>query len=360
MRSLLLALFWSTVGLCAVAVHLGRSAPAMEGTRAPRRWPSPPPLGVNFCAYPDARTSPFILDAETGAIVPCTLPDGGVSTCWASHPGRDAEGQSHLIAHRRGTSRGRNASADELFGMERYTFPAGRLLERVLLDVPPIGPVCWSPDRSDRILFAGGDSRLYLHDFATGMRTNRFAPAPTPRPLQWQGTPPGGGPVLIHDPCWPAVPGLGGRLLASMTLYEDDAWGSRGPQLWWLELDSGNATIVAAGRVIVSDEAGSISAQEEERRPCVGTARDGTLMLAYLARTPDRSSWDLWVAPIRLVGPGHAPRVLLSTRRKLAEGCAPLALAFSTDGRSVYVSKLDKRSTGSWGTLRCCPVDEGS
>jgi hypothetical protein len=360
--SLFLAGFWSAAGLCAVAVYLGRSAPATPVSYAPQRWPSSPLVGVNFCNDSSTRAAPFALNLETGTIVSGTLPDVSHLDLLGFSPWRDAAGEFHLIARRR-ASTGGNDSADEVFGLSRYAFPSGRLLDHVSVDTLPIGAVCWFPDRSDRIVFGAADGRLYLHDFAAGPSAQRLARAP--RPLRWQGDPPGGGPIQIQDPCWPAEPRLGGRLLVALTYDADDDDSPRGrgqgPHLWWLRLDPDTATIAAEARVIVPDRGGgsSIPADEEERFPCVGTAHDGTLMLAYLARSRCASSWDLRVAPLASPGPDHAPAVLGSSSRTLAAGCVPLALAFATDGQSVYVSRRGDNVGGPLGTLRLYAVAPG-
>jgi hypothetical protein len=147
-----------------------------------------------------------------------------------------------------------------------------------------------------------------------------------------------------------------------MTLDAPDCQRGLGPQLWWLRLDPDAATIAATGRVIVPDlTAGdAIAANEEERLPCVGTARDGTLMLAYLARGCDAVNWDLRVAPIAAAGPDRPACVLRSSGRKLAEGCIPLALHFSADGRWVYASLRDESLGGAWGTLHRYAVPDRS
>jgi hypothetical protein len=360
--SLFLACFWSAASLCTVAVYLGRSAPATPVSDAPRRWASPPLAGINLCTNARAQEAPFVLDLETGAIVPDPLPDVTGLDLLGFSPWRDAAGQTHLIARPRRASPARNNSTDDPCGLLRYAFPSGRLLDRVSVDTLPIGTVCWCPDQSDRILFGGADGRLYLHDFAAGLPATQHAPPVRPRPLEWQGGAPGSGPVQIQNPCWPAAPELGGLILASITFDADDSPRGSGPQLWWLRLDPDTATIAAAGRVIVPDRAGggTIPADEEERLPCVARARDGRLMLAYLTRDPASQTWDLWVAPIAPAGPGRAASVLRSRRRKLAGHCIPLALAFSADGRSVYVSLCDERLGPSWGTLRRYPVADGS
>jgi hypothetical protein len=362
--SFFLAGFWSAAGLCAVAVYLGRSAPATAVSYAPQRWPSSPLVGVNFCNDSSPRAAPFVLNPETGAIVSGSLPDASHLDLLGFSPWRDVAGEFHLIARRRACPGG-NDSADEMFGLSRYAFPSGRLLDHVSADTLPIGAVCWFPDRSDRIVFAAADGRLYLHDFAAGPPAERLAAAPRPRPLRWQGDPPWGGPIQIQDPCWPAEPRLGGRLLVAMTHDADDADSpsgqGQGPQLWWLRLDPDTATIAAEARVIVPDRGGrsSISADEEERLPCIGTAHDGTLMLAYLARSRRASSWDLRVAPMGSPRPDRPPSVLRSSGRTLAEGCVPLALAFAADGQWVYVSRRGDNLGGPWGTLRRYAVAPG-
>ena len=289
---------------------------------------------------------------ETEAIVSCTLPDARNLDLLGFSPWRDAEGQSHVIVRRKGSSVGRGDGGDEPSELERYSFPAGRLLDRVALDHSLFGRVCWSPDRSKRILFVGGDLRLYLHEFSDEEEDRGFAAASRPRPVVWRGVPPGVGPVRFQDPCWPSATALGGRLIVSLYLGENASGPYLGPQLWWLQLDPNDATIVTAGRLIVPDEGGSTLAHEEERLPCVGTAPDGTPLLAYMAHASNRSSWDLWVVPITCDGPTRAPRVLSSSRRKLAEGCVGWALAFSADGRSIYVSLREENSGGLRGTLR--------
>ena len=102
----------------------------------------------------------------------------------------------------------------------RSTFPAGRAAGRLTLDVLPFGLVCWAPDRSDRILFTGGDHRLYLTDFPEGAGTGR-EPA-SPRPLRWRTEPPGVGEFRFRNPCWPGKPALGGRLLVALNYREAD------------------------------------------------------------------------------------------------------------------------------------------
>ena len=173
-----------------------------------------------------------------------------------------------------------------------------------------------------------------------------------PRPGSAQST-------LFQDPYWPSGRDLGGRLIVSLCPRENGAGLYGDPQLWWLKVDPDQATIVASGRLIVTSGDGSTLEQEEERLSCVQRAKDGTPLLAYLARASDRSSYDLWVAPITFDESNRAPRVLQSARHRVAEGCTALALGFSADGRRIYVSLRNERQSGMLGILCCFPVSAG-
>jgi hypothetical protein len=47
----------------------------------------------------------------------------------------------------------------------------------------------------------------------------------------------------------------------------------------------------------------------------------------------------LWVTPIASTWGDGVPKAVISAGRKLAEGCYPVAPAFSADGRWVYVMR---------------------
>jgi hypothetical protein len=95
-----------------------------------------------------------LLDTETGGVMPVLF--AGARRCFRAScsPWRDGEGQYHLLA------RASDASS-EGYSLVRYTFPARRILSDVRITTPLLGDMCWFPDRSDRILFAGSDRRLY-------------------------------------------------------------------------------------------------------------------------------------------------------------------------------------------------------
>jgi hypothetical protein len=247
--------------------------------------------------------------------------------------------------------------ADGAFALTRYTYPAGQILDQVPVDLVPWGQVCWFPDRSDRILFANGDFSLYCYDFRAREGQRGPARSVRPRPLRWQCDSPGFGRVQFQDPCWPGSPELGGRLIVSAFVGDGPSGPYPGPRLWWLKVDPDRATILAAGRLIVSDGDAPALADEEERMPCVHTTRDGTTLLAYLSRPNQHARQELWVASITVEKSSRGPQVLRSARRKVAGDCVAVALAFAPDGRTIHVSVHDeKHPLGMWGALRSYPV----
>src|SRR5262249_52790633 len=161
----------------------------------------------------------------------------------------------------------------------RFTFPAGRVLNQVKIDLLPSRRPCWFPDGTDRILFAGNDRRLYVFEFPEVRGTGRSDAAP-PRALRWEVEPPAAGEVWVGDPCWPGAPALGGRLIVALYRVEDPSRPEWTPHLWWLQLSPDGDAIVGAERVIVPEEPGRGEVPPHELLPSVGTASDGTLLLA--------------------------------------------------------------------------------
>ena len=202
-----------------------------------------------------------------------------------------------------------------------------------------------APDRSDLILFAAGDGRLYRYDFPRGDDA---------RGDGGRGPSACSGGARRVRPTWASSgiragrddPALGARILVARVAREagDASQSPPGQQLWWLELDPDVTAVVAAGRLIVPDGQGSAVARREERLPAVGRAGDGAPLLAYLARSPEDATWELWVAPIVPAAAGGAPRVLASSGRRLAEGCTAVAPTFSPDGRWIFAASHDARS----------------
>lgn len=335
-------LLWVVAGIGIIAVLLGRSAPEPMPDRLPRLPAHPRYLGIKGSWFSDHPDTPRLLDTETGAVSLYTA--GGTQGLdeLSCSPWQDGEGRYHLAGRWRDFMGDRSRGLPDGSGLARCTFPEGLVLDRVGLDVSVWGRPCWAPDVSDRVLFTGGDGQLYLYD-SPEVRTSDPAP---PQVLRWQTDALGTGVSWQRDPCWSSLPALGGRLLVSQLPRSSQSGPTPGFQLWWLELSADGGSIVGAEQVIVPEGLGPTSPRDEERLPNVGLSRDGTPLLAYLARDRGQANWELWLMPIAPAQTGRGPRVLTAAGRKLAEGCAPVLPAFSADGQWIYAG----RSVG--GNLR--------
>jgi hypothetical protein len=314
-----------------VAALLGRSAPQPAAGPAPRHPAHPRYLGTEGAYVGDfPGEPPVLLDTETGALVPCPVPGARRVGMLGCSPWRDGAGQFHLAGVVRDDASG-------AFALVRSTFPAGRVLDRVKTEVVPSRQPCWFPDGSDRILFAGGDCRLYVLEFSRAGRSRDPDP-PAPREVRWQAAKPGVGEIQLRDPCWPSSPSLGGRLIVNLTCLENaspQAWRS---ELWWLQLSPDGDAIVGAERAIERDspDKGQGQISPREFLPRVGMMKNDTPLLAYMVENEYQGPLELWVSPIAPTAPGNGPCVLRWEGRKLAENCACVAPAFSADGRWVY------------------------
>jgi hypothetical protein len=299
-----------------------------------------------FLLYGDSH-APRILDSETGAISVSNVPGVDGFAAAAVSPWRDAGGQHHLAGCWTGATEVGCGRIPGAMGVARWTFPEGRVLDRIAIDLVPFAPPCWFPDRSDRIVFAAGDGRLYLLAFPDAGHAEGAWTAARPRPIRWAIAPPEGDAPFIRDPCWPSGPALGGRLVVAINFRTRK--GVSGPplgsQLWWLQLSPDATAIVAAGRLIVPEEDEHAPA-DAECWPVVATTRDGVPMLAYLVANGGRFPFELRTAPITLEG-GPAvgvPRVRAGAIRRLADVGVLTAPAFSPDARWVYAAVRDGRS----------------
>jgi hypothetical protein len=286
---------------------------------------------------------PRFLDRETGQFVRFNFPDGDTLDYAACSPWCDDRGQYQVVGRWMNRSGEGNTGLPREFGLARYTFPEGRAIDRIALDVTPVGEPCWVPGLTPRILFASGDGNIYGYTFE---EEDGISPVgaeiperPQPRRLEWRTARPGSGLVCFKDLIWPSDPRLGGKLIASLT-YQVRPNGKAmfvGSQLWWLQLSDDQTAIEAAGRLTVPDSRDPEPDQGlEERLPNVAPTPDGGLTLAYLVRAKNQGLWELRVAPVASdLGTG-TPLVRCESSRTLARHCIPTTPAFSTDGRWVY------------------------
>ena len=341
-------IFRAAVVLVLLALLLGRYAPARRDARSDevRTTANPRYRPIRSCYFSDRPDVPRILDAETGALTPCSLPGAEGLDLLGCSPWRDGAGQHHMLARSRSINGCRPENFPGPIELLRLTLPAAQVVGRFpAVEPEPMGLVCWAPDRSDLFLFAAGDGRLYRYDFPRGDDARGDGGA-RPEPLRWRGETRETDLGFLQDPCWPRDPALGARILVALVARdtEDARQSPPSQQLWWLELDPDVSSVVAAGRLIVPGGQGSAVARREELLPAVGRADDGAPLLAYLARSPEDATWELWVAPIVPAAAGGAPRVLASSGQRLAEGCAAVAPTFSPDGRWIFAASHDARS----------------
>ena len=309
--------------LSSVAVFLGasrRGRPLGEATVAgvPMRIDS---VDVGPSLGPDR-----FLDPESGLPVVAVLSGRGTLRCASWSPWRDERGQAQLVGLLYGVSPNRPGD----YALVRLSQPDGAVLDRISHEDLPgwVAPPCWFPDRSERLLLAGGDGQLYRLDFGSD-----DARGPWPRPLPWRA---GGDPLRIArfgDLSWPGNTQLGPRLVLA-SLYTR-AEGRRGPEersIWWLRLDRGAESIVAARRLVPPGEPDS-SPGEDERFPVLSSGA-GPPVLAWLERARGRpgDAWRLRAAPIEVDADSGDPFVMVRGARILATDCACVAPAFGADG----------------------------
>src|SRR5262249_22683638 len=91
-----------------------------------------------------------------------------------------------------------------------------------------------------------------------------------------------------------------------------------------------------AGRLITPASVGATGVPDQERLPALGTAPDGTSVVAYLAGPAGQPRWQLRLAPLAIDPASGEPAVDPASVRILARQCAACPPVFSPDGRWVY------------------------
>jgi hypothetical protein len=340
LTSLVRPLVYLVVVVSAVAIAVGRNEPQS----LPLRYPAKVRYqAVNGMLFKRAGGTPIFLDREDGTLRRFRLPQGDSLDYASCSPWWDQQNEFQVVGRwTRRTELGIKGYCDDV-GLARYGFPSFRVIDRIALDMVPIGSLCWYPGTEERILFAAGDGRLYHFRFSD---SGPDAPHDEtgkgwPQPLLWKATPPGEGNVYLADPVWPADRGWNRRILVSLSYQTRKSGRSvqKESQIWWLQLDNAGQAIEAAGRLTTEDpepKADDRTSPLIERLPSLATTPDGGLALAYLSRRKDRRHWSLRVAPVEIDAGTGSPRLPALSVPSIAESCLPAAPPFSTDGRWVY------------------------
>ncbi len=356
--SLIRLLVLLAIGSTMVAVGLAR----LDPTRTHWRFLKPTKYSNVSEYFLDVTDrTPRWLDAESGRVEPFPISDDDVLETASCAPWANEQGQTQAVGRWSSRTKDGPMSMSNDFGLARYTFPGGEMIDHVSTEIVPVTPPCWFPGTRARVLFAGGDGVLYHFAFESDRGPGSSAPPikaadDHPGTIAWKCKQPGDGSVFISDVTWPEDPKMRGALVVSLRQQVTMPTGSKAfsrTQLWWLKLNNAGTQIVDAGRLVRTDPDGSHGEEVDERSPSVATRPDGSLMLAYLGQRPGQKGWDLRVAPIAIEQDRKVPVVLESEAKLLGEQCLPARPSFSPDGRWVNVivgpssieSKVARHST---------------
>ncbi|MFO0950981.1 MAG: hypothetical protein U0835_07485 [Isosphaeraceae bacterium] len=311
-----------TLSASAVAVGLARVCPAPEEFRVPT---APRYYGVNGAFFLPPLPGSYVLDAKTGELTASRL-EGGKAEFVACSPWADEHGRQELLG--RLITRAGVDGADVPEGSWLIRYRPDDFSELGRFDIGPAvsGRPCWTPGRASRVLVPAGDGQLYVLDLDAEFEE--------PRPLVWDCKPPGAGRPLLSDPIASARPGLGERLIVSLSERPQSAQGKAysAPRLWWLELDRSGRSIVAAGPL---DREFDSDPSAEERLPSLSVTPSGRLVVAYFRRREGERTWRLMIAPLNR-DEARRPATSLGRSRELARDLALVLPAFSLDGRWLY------------------------
>ena len=289
------------------------------------------------------------MDAESGAISKAPIGEDEILEAASCSPWVDETGQRQVVGlWSNRTFRGPSTLCNAV-GLARYTFPGGQLLDQVPSEVFPVGPPCWMPGIRARVVFAGGDGRLYRFAFEPdgplADSDERRKPVDSrPTPLEWACPKPGTGNVLVGDISWPEDPRMQGRMVVSLQLCEaTDTQPVRFSemQIWWLKLNHSATQIIEAGPMFAHKANEPRGQGTGARSPVVASLPDGSLGLAYTRETLAGVDWSVHLARVEFTADHRPIAAVESQTRLIATRCRPSPLAFSTDGRWINALTVD-------------------
>jgi hypothetical protein len=288
--------------------------------------------------------TPVWLNAETGLMAGYPLEDGDVLETASCSPWVDEKNQFQVVGRWSSRTKEGPMSMSKDFGIARYSFPGGQVLDHISTDTIPVGAPCWYPGTRARVLFSGGDGVLYHYAFEPEpwekTETSEAGRDPKPRPLAWRCSKPGNDDVFFGDLSWPEDPRMGGCLVASLREQSSGPAGNRSysrTSLWWLKLNFAGTEIVDLGRLLVSDDSRGAGLDFDHRTPVVGSLADGRLVLSYLRQSAGQSGWEVRIVPIEFDSKLHVPQAREADGVRLAWKCQPAQPTFSPDGQFLNV-----------------------
>jgi hypothetical protein len=323
----------------ALTVSQLRPARPASGSRAAGSWES---LSGGFLM--DGRRL-HLIDLADGRTATAAVPIGERWNDVSASPLTDGEGRSEAVGRFTRRWRGGDDPDAPAYGLVRIRLPEAEVVERVGLDVLPIGRPAWNPDGDGQVLVPAGDGRLYSYRF--GPRDDAAAGVLGPQeklaavgagltPLEWGCERPGRVEPYLIDPIWPAIPGLRNVLIVSLSAMAETPGACPRfgpPSFWWLKLDDDGERIVDAGPLVDPADGPDDSAVGRPRFPSV-LARDGRLQLAFLLAGSGSPDGEVRIGDLER-RPGGGLR--LRPASAVALGRAPIGrLHAALDGSRLY------------------------
>lgn len=323
--------------LAGTAIGISRVAPNFEG----RQFGGPELVGINKHLVSRPAEELTIYDAETGALSRVSLPSGDSMDMVSLSPWIDRWGRRQMVGR---WGRRDGEESDTLFrqfGLARFQFPDGALIDRVPLDVVPVSAPCWFPSIVARVLFVGGGGQIYTYSFEAPPDGPSPADLGEPRQVGWDVTGMPRCPGIVHEVAWPDRLAAARYLLVSLTPHRlpSPRAASEVPrsELWWFRLDERGRTIIDASPLVPGDRP---EAALSLRRPAVGRDAGGNLELACLGQDAESRSHQLLLFPLTFDVPNGAPRLITAPSHVAATECAPVTPAFSMNGHWLTFGRL--------------------
>ncbi len=347
--SLIRLLVLLAVGTTMLAVGLSRLDPPKpeRRTRQHTRY-----ANINEYFLEVENRIPQWLDSETGRIEAHAPEDGDVLEAASCSPWVDEKGRRQVIGRWSNRTKAGPLSTSQDFGLARYTFPSGEVLDQVSTEIVPVAPPCWYPGTRARVLFVAGDGMLYHYAFEPDRSQKEPEPESkhdlSPKRLTWRCGTPGSGKIFISDVTWPEDPRMAGCVVVSLHEQATSSDGARHfakTKLWWLKLNLAGTEVVDAAPLLEQDGVSS-GEKSDLRSPTVGTLADGTLVLAYLTQASRESGWKLRVTPVELEGDHQVPKARESRSLVLEKRCQPASPSFSSDGRWLNAITVPDEKNG--------------